>query len=473
MSLDRPKTRIIATLGPASARKETIAALYRAGASVFRLNFSHGTHEQHKSVYDAIRAVEADVGRPIAVMADLQGPKLRVGTFKGTSARISYNSTFILDSDPTPGDENRVFLPHPEILEALAPGHRLLIDDGRLRLDVVSVSPGKAETKVVVPGIISDRKGVSLPDTVIKTTALTEKDHRDLAFALSLNVDWVALSFVQRPEDLDEARAIIGNQALLLAKIEKPSAISQIEAIIERSDGVMVARGDLGVELPPEDVPPLQKRIVRLSRLIGRPVVVATQMLESMTSAAVPTRAEASDVANAVYDGADAVMLSAETASGNHPVPAVMMMRRIIDKVEADPLWKTIVAIEEPYDGAIDVPEAIGRAAADIGTAVGADAIACFTTSGKTAIRVARVRPSVPILCLAPTMSVCRRTMMVYGVTAALSRDVTTFEDVVAQAIELATLIGAAESGGRVVITAGIPFGKLGSTNTLRVAVVA
>lgn len=472
MPLDRPKTRIIATLGPASARRETIAALSNAGVSVFRLNFSHGTHEAHRAAFDAIRAVETETRRPIAVMADLQGPKLRVGTFDGSSARLSFQQSFVLDDDPRPGDSTRVHLPHPEILEALKPGHRLLIDDGRLRLDVEEASPGRAVTRVVVPGTISDRKGVSLPDTVIKTTALTEKDKRDLAFALELGVDWVALSFVQRPEDLIEARKIIRDRAQLLAKIEKPSAILKLDEIIAKSDGVMVARGDLGVELPPEEVPPLQKRIVRVARRMGRPVVVATQMLESMTAAAIPTRAEASDVANAVYDGADAVMLSAETASGNHPVPAVMMMRRIIERVEADPLWRTLARAEEPGIGNVDVSEAIGTAAAEIGERIGADAIACFTTSGKTAIRIARYRPAVPILCLAPSMAVCRRVMMVFGVTAALSRDVTTFEDVVDQACALALDAGVTRAGRRIVISAGIPFGQLGSTNTLRVATV-
>jgi pyruvate kinase len=466
----KPLTRIVATLGPASAHRDTIRALALSGVSVFRLNFSHGTHEQHAKVYETIRAVESELGTPVAVMADLQGPKLRLGTFEGSAATIRYGDAFMLDSDPTPGTAERVSVPHPEVLASLEPGHRLLIDDGRLRLEVVERRGEAVLTRIDVGGRISDRKGISLPDTVISTTSLTAKDRTDLAFALDLGADWIALSFVQRPEDIAEGRALIDGRAQVLAKIEKPSAIHQLDAIVEASDAVMVARGDLGVELPPEDVPPLQKLIVRTARRIGRPVIVATQMLESMTSAAVPTRAEAADVANAVYEGADGVMLSAETASGNHPVPAVLMMRRIIERVEQDPARRALEAANVEHASDEPVAQAIGRASVAIAETVGAKLIACFTTTGRTAVRVARARPEVPILSLAPSIGTARQTLMTYGVVAGLSHDVATFEDVVDQARRLALSSGLVGPGDRIVIAAGIPFGKKGSTNTVRVA---
>ncbi|HNG49202.1 MAG TPA: pyruvate kinase, partial [Plasticicumulans sp.] len=330
--------KIVATLGPASSAPDTIRALFDAGADVFRLNFSHGSHEDHRARLERIRAIERETGRPVGVLADLQGPKLRVGTFAHGPVTLAEGAAFRLDLErDRPGDAGRVAMPHPEIFAALTEGAELLLDDGRLRLRVERCGPGYADTRVIAGGLLSERKGVNVPDVVLPLSALTAKDRADLDFALELGVDWIALSFVQRAADLDELRALVRGRAGLVAKLEKPAAIASLDAIVAASDALMVARGDLGVELPPEQVPAIQKRIVRACRRAGKPVIVATQMLESMVGAPVPTRAEASDVATAIYDGADAVMLSAESASGRFPLEAVAMMDRIIARTEADP----------------------------------------------------------------------------------------------------------------------------------------
>ncbi|MGB6185632.1 MAG: pyruvate kinase, partial [Sphingopyxis granuli] len=386
------KVRILATLGPASANPEMIAALHRAGADAFRVNMSHGDHAGHAKVIAAIRALEKATGRPSTILVDLQGPKLRVGTFADGPAELVTGQAFVLDTDPAPGDAQRVHLPHPELFAALEPGTRLLIDDGKLVLRVKSVTSDCIATIVEVGGRISDRKGVNVPDVVVPLAALTEKDRRDLSFALEQHVDWIALSFVQRPEDVAEARRLIGGKAALLVKFEKPAGVARLEEILEIADAAMVARGDLGVELPPEAVPPLQKRIVATARRLGKPVVVATQMLESMIVSPTPTRAEVSDVATAIYDGADAIMLSAETAAGAWPVEAVTMMDSIARSVEGDPDYYRRLHFTETFPDATTA-DALAEAAGGIIATIAADAIICFTASGSTARRVARERP--------------------------------------------------------------------------------
>jgi pyruvate kinase len=462
-------TKIVATLGPASSSPEMIRKLFESGVDVFRLNFSHGTHEGHGANVRSIRALEAEIGRPIAIMADLQGPKLRIGTFAGGSITLTAGQSLRLDLSREPGDSQRVGMPHPEIFAALTTDTDLLLDDGRVRLRVVGCSPDHADTVVVSGTGLSNRKGVNVPNVVLPVSPLTAKDREDLPFALDQGVDWIALSFVQRPEDVAEARRLIGGRAALLSKMEKPSAITHLDEIIEMSDGIMVARGDLGVELPAEDVPSIQKRIVRESRIAGKPVIVATQMLESMVSSPAPTRAEASDVATAVYDGADAVMLSAETASGAYPVEAVSMMDRIARRVEHDPLYRTIMDAQHPNPQRTSA-DAITAAARQVADTIQAAAIVTYTTSGSTALRASRERPSVPVLSLTSNMETARRLSLAYGVHSVHSADVGSFAEMVNKAIRTAFHDGLALEGQRLVITAGVPFGTPGNTNILRIA---
>ena len=341
------KVKILATLGPASSKPEMIKKLMLAGADAFRINMSHGDQKSKAKLVDSIRALEKELKRPTTIVFDLQGPKLRVGSFEGGSAVLEKGKKVVLDRQNTPGDATRFELPHPELFAAVGEGDRLLIDDGKVRLKILEVGENKLTAEVQVGGTISNSKGVNVPDVVVPIPALTEKDKSDLQFALEQGADWIALSFVQRPEDVAEARALIGEKAALMAKIEKPAAIERLIDIIALADGVMVARGDLGVELPPEDVPPLQNRIVATARQFGKPVVVATQMLESMITSPTPTRAEVSDVATAIYDGADAVMLSAESAAGKYPIEAVTMMNSIADSVERDPVYSSRIHFTE------------------------------------------------------------------------------------------------------------------------------
>ncbi len=462
-------TKIVATLGPSSSSAEMIRTLFHAGVDVFRLNFSHGSHADHGARLAAIRALEEEIGRPIAVMADLQGPKLRVGRFAEAPIALQTGQRFRLDLSAEPGDAARVGMPHPEIFAALTPGTELLLDDGRVRLRVDDCGPEHADTTVVSGTKLSDRKGVNVPGVVLPLSALTPKDREDLAFALDNGVDWIALSFVQRPEDVAEARRLIAGRAALLSKLEKPSAIEHLDEIIELSDGIMVARGDLGVELPAEDVPSLQKRIVREARISGKPVIVATQMLESMVTAPAPTRAEASDVATAVYDGADAVMLSAETAAGQYPEEAVSIMDRIARRVEHDPLYRTIMDAQHP-DPQHTSADAITAAARQVAHTIQAAAIVTYTTSGSTTLRAARERPDVPVMCLTSSLSTARRMALAYGVHSVHTADVTNFSEMVQKAVQIAREHGIAEEGQRLVITAGVPFGTPGNTNILRIA---
>ncbi len=465
------QTKIVATLGPATSSKEMIRALYEAGADVFRLNFSHGTAADHKARMDAIREVEAEVGRPIAVLADLQGPKHRLGVFKDGSIAIKAGQSLRLDLDATAGDETRVQMPHPEIFTALKAGSILLLDDGKVRLRVTEANKEYAQTVVEVGDKLSDRKGVNVPDSVIPSSVLTEKDRRDLEVALDLGADWIALSFVQRPEDVMEARQLIGNRAAILAKLEKPMAIQSLIPILERADGVMVARGDLGVEMPPEDVPRTQKRIIREARKFGKPVIVATQMLESMITAPTPTRAEASDVATAVYDGADAVMLSAETASGQYPLEAVRIMDRIIQHTQADAMEQDGLLMGKV--GLLSTgADAITAAARQVAETIGAVAIVTYTTSGSTTLRAARERPSVPILGLTSQLETARRLVLSYGVHAAHTPEAKGLTEVISTAVKIVRGDGLAKLYDRVVITAGVPFGTSGTTNVLRIAMI-
>ncbi len=463
------KVRILATLGPASNSEDMIRELYLAGADAFRINMSHGAHEDHGASIAHIRALEKDYGRPTTILADLQGPKLRVGTFADNLVTLKAGAKFVLDRDQAPGTEKRVNLPHGEIYEAIEPETRLLIDDGKLVLRVKSVKPDHIDTIVEVGGPLSNRKGVNVPDVVLPMAALTEKDRRDLAFAVQQGADWIALSFVQRPEDLAEARRLMGGYGALMAKIEKPAALQRLDEILELADGVMVARGDLGVELPPQAVPPLQKRIVACARRMGRPVVVATQMLESMIKAPTPTRAEVSDVATAIYDGADAIMLSAETAAGDWPREAVAMMDDIAKSVEADPEYLARLHFTETKPDATTA-DALAEASGSITRTADARAIVCFTSSGSTVRRVSRERPHTPILALTPRIATARRMGLLWGVHAVRTKDIGSFEEMIGKARRMVLRHKLAEGGNKIIVLAGVPFGTPGSTNVIHVA---
>ena len=461
--------KIISTLGPSSTSPEVIANLFEAGADVFRLNFSHGQHEEHKELYDAIRKIEADYNRPIGIIADLQGPKIRVGNFVDKKIVLGNSANFMLDSNQDKdGDEKRVSISNPEIYPSLEPGVELLLDDGRLKLVVEQNNGNSVDTKVLVGGTLSNHKGINIPGAILPMSALTEKDRRDLQFALDIGVDWIALSFVQRPEDVAEARALVVGRAGVLAKLEKPLAIEHLKQIVELADAIMVARGDLGVEAPPEDVPGLQKKIIRRARSEGKPVIVATQMMESMINSPTPTRAEASDVATAVFDGADAVMLSAETAAGEYPVEAVSIMDRIIRSAEQDDHYKLSNMRERRQTRGTDA-DAITAAAKQVAQTLNAAAIVTFTTTGSTTLRAARERPTVPILGLTPDVKTARRLVLTWGVHPVETSHFTEFIDVVNCASEVATEEKFAAPGQRLIITAGLPFGTPGATNVLRI----
>ena len=465
--------KIVATLGPASSGKDTVRQLFLAGVDVFRLNFSHGSADDHRARFATLRELEQETGRPIGILADLQGPKLRVGTFANGPVMLIEGQPFRLDLDATPGNAERAGMPHPEIFAALVPGAELLLDDGRLRLVVETCGPEFAQTRVLVGGKLSERKGVNVPGVVLPLTALTAKDRRDLALALELGADWIALSFVQRPEDVLEARELIGNRAAIVSKLEKPSAIERLDEIVALSDAVMVARGDLGVELAAERVPAIQKRIVRTCRRLGKPVIVATQMLESMVDSPVPTRAEASDVATAIYDGADAVMLSAESASGKHPIEAVEMMNRIIEEVESDPLYRQLIdASHTSARPGGDVAEAVCCAMRRAVGLLQAAAIVCYTSSGHTSLRAARERPEAPVLSLTPNIDTARRLALVWGIHSVHIHDVDDVRQMTTIACEIARREGFAEVGQTIVAIAGMPFGTPGTTNLMRIATV-
>ena len=462
-------TKIVATLGPSSQSDHQIEELFMAGVDVFRLNFSHGKHSEHEKRLKTIRALERKTGRPIAVMMDLQGPKLRVGCFADDAVELITGAEFRLDMSDKKGDITRVNLPHPEIFKALKTGSKLLLDDGKICLKVEQYGNDYAITKIIVGGKLSDRKGVNVPGVILPISPLTKKDLVDMEFGLNAGVDWCALSFVQRPEDIIEARKLIKGRAAIIAKLEKPSAIQQLDAIVELADGIMVARGDLGVEMNPEDVPILQHRIIKMCRKEGKPVIVATQMLESMIDRPVPTRAEATDVANAVYEGADAVMLSAETAAGGFPLESVKMMERIILRVQADDFyWQRLAG--QRLSPEATTADAISSAVRQVGATISAKAIATYTTSGSTTLRVARERPEMPIVCLTPRYETARRMAIVWGVHSARTPDARDMDDMVETAVQQCRIDGFVADGDRIVITAGIPFGMPGKTNILRIA---
>ena len=466
------KVKILATTGPACNELDMLRRLFQAGADAFRVNMSHGEHEVHARTIANIRALEKEFYRPIAILADLQGPKLRVGTFADGRAIIPHGGTFTFDRLGEPGNESRVELPHPEIFHVVEEGQRLLVNDGKIRLRVTSVSNGEIVCKAEVGGVISDRKGVNVPDAEIPIPALTDKDRRDLAFAMDHGVDWIGLSFVQRPEDLAEARRLMGGYGALCAKIEKPMAVRRLDEIIDMSDGIMVARGDLGVELEPQEVPPLQKKIVNATRLKGKPVIVATQMLESMIESPAPTRAEVSDVANAVYDGADCVMLSAETAAGDWPEEAVTIMHRIARQVETDESYlERVRFLDTPPDAT--TADALAHACMTVADTVPVSAITVFTGSGSTARRVARERPSVPMLVLTPSMKTARRLGLLWGAHAVATKDIGSFEEMIAKGKRMALRHGFGQAGSKLIALAGVPFGTPGSTNLLHVVPVS
>ena len=462
-------TKIISTLGPGTSTKAGIEQLFDAGTDVFRLNFSHGTHADHAERFAAIRSVEQIRGTPIGIMADLQGPKIRVGEFEDGSVNLEKGQLLRLDCDAALGNQTRIPVPHPDVIRALSAGDDILLDDGKIRLEVEKSQADHLSARVVVGGVLSDHKGLNIPGVSLPMSALTAKDRRDLQFALEHGADWIALSFVQRPDDVAEARKLVAGRAGVLAKLEKPVAIDHLEGILELADAVMVARGDLGVEAPPEDVPGLQKLIISTARSLGKPVVVATQMLESMISAPTPTRAEASDVATAVYDGADAVMLSAETAVGEYPIEAVSIMDRIIARTEGDPHYRKLAETERRAPEATS-SDAITAAARQVARTISAAAIVTYTTTGSTALRAARERPVVPILGLTPSRATARRLALVWGVQTVIAPDIDDFDDMVTSAAGVAKQEGLAEKGERLVVTAGVPFGTPGATNVLRIA---
>jgi pyruvate kinase len=465
------RTKIVATLGPASSDRATMTRLFEAGADVFRINMSHTTHERMRELVTTIRAIEADHDRPVGILVDLQGPKLRLGSFAGGTAILTKGETFTLDANPAPGDSTRVHLPHPEIFSAVEPGHSLLLDDGKVRLTALETSKTALVTRVEVGGKLSDRKGVSVPDAILPFSALAPKDRSDLEAALDTGIDWVALSFIQRPDDIAEAKKITRGRASVMAKIEKPQALDRLAEILDLADALMVARGDLGVELPLEKVPSLQKQMTRMARRAGKPVVVATQMLESMISSPVPTRAEVSDVATAIYEGADAVMLSAESAAGQYPVEAVSMMNRIAEEVEGDGLYRSIIQAQHTAPEATGA-DAIADAARQISETLELSALVCWTSSGSTGLRVSRERPKPPIVAISPNLATARRLSLVWGIHCVVAQDARDQDDMVERACRIAFREGFAKAGQRVIIVAGVPLGTPGATNMLRIAFV-
>lgn len=461
-------TKIVATIGPASSSTEMIENLFLAGVDVFRLNFSHGTAADHKERLAIIRDLEKKHNRCVSVIADMQGPKLRVGKFKDGSIDVKKGDVIRFDLDPTEGDETRVCLPHPEVLDALDKGAQILVDDGKVRITIIEKGDDYLVGKVMAGKKLSNNKGFNIPNVMLPISALTDKDRKDLTSALDMGVDWIAQSFVQKPADVAEAKKLIAGRAALMVKIEKPSAIEYFTEILDLADGVMLARGDLGVEIPPENVPATQKHVIRQVRASGKPIVVATQMLESMIESPTPTRAEASDVANAVYDGTDAVMLSAETAAGDYPLESVTIMSKILEKVEADTIYRQQMD-DRHLDAEADPSDAITVAADQVAKDVKAKCIVNYTTSGLTVLRTVRQRPALPIISLTQNMSVARRLSVSYGVRGIHVTDVDNFADTVAKATIVAKERGFAKKGDKLVLTAGVPFGTPGSTNALRI----
>ncbi|MEP5153698.1 pyruvate kinase [Planktotalea sp.] len=461
--------KIVATLGPASSDYKMVRALHEAGADVFRLNMSHGSHEKIGELHAIIRKVEADLDSPIGILADLQGPKLRVGEFANEAEELVPGASFRLDLDEAAGDATRVRLPHPEIFAALEPGASLLVNDGKIRLKVIDCGPDYANCEVVIGGTISNRKGVNVPDVVLPLAALSEKDLADLEFVCELGVDWLALSFVQRAKDVWDARDLVKGRASVLSKIEKPSAVASFDEILDASDGIMVARGDLGVELPVQNVPPIQKRLIRKCRAAAKPVIVATQMLESMIESPMPTRAEVSDVATAIYEGSDAIMLSAESAAGEYPVHAVTTMDNVAREVESDPTYTEILEASRTANRN-SIADGIVAAAREIAETTDVKAICCFTQSGTTALLTARERPRVAIIAMTSQRTTARRLALTWGTYCVITDEFNRFKGAVVSAARAARASGLASEKDQIVVTAGVPFNIPGTTNILRVA---
>jgi len=459
-------TKILATIGDKTGTEDMLIKLVESGINMVRLNFSHGTQDEHAARIKVIRNVEKKTGQPLGILADMQGPKYRVGVVK-EGVVLTEGQEFIFTMDECEGDETRVYLPHEDIFRVILPKTTILMDDGKLRLRVKQVGTREFTAIVQTGGPLKSRKGVNVPDVVLDTKPLTPKDLSDLAFALEHGVDGIALSFVQRASDVIEAKALIKGRAFVLSKIEKPAALDDIDDIIAASDAIMIARGDLGVELPAEVVPSVQKRLLRKCRQVGKPVVVATQMLESMIEAPTPTRAEASDVANAVFDGADTVMLSAETAAGAYPIEAVSIMARIIGNTEAH-------IAKHPQDGPAQlkvepsVYHAVAQAAVKLADDINAAALVVFTATGNTAVRVSRERPQLPLVVMTPEIDVQRRLSMLWGARSYLQGE-TDYETAVQEARHLVLSQNIGTPGQQIIVVAGIPFGKSGSTNSMRV----
>ncbi len=465
------RVKIVATLGPSSSDPATIRRLFEAGADVFRINMSHATAEGLSELHRVIRKIEADAGRPIGILVDLQGPKLRIGEFADGAAELKEGEIFRFDRNEDAGTAQRVFLPHPEIFRAVEPGHKLILDDGKLHLTVRETTSDTVSAEVIAGGALASRKGISLPDTVLPFSAMTDKDRKDLEQAVDLGADWIGLSFVQRGDDVAEARKLTRGRVAIMTKIEKPSAIEHLDAILELSDGLMVARGDLGVEMPLEQVPGLQKHITRAARRAGKPVVIATQMLESMITAPVPTRAEVSDVATAVFDGADAIMLSAESAAGQFPMEAIATMDKIAIEVEQDASYEQLIHAQE-IEPEATAADAISAAARTVSETLSLAAIVCYTGSGSTGMRAARQRPRQPVIALTPIAATARRLAMVWGLHCVLTGDAEDLDEMVEKACRIAFREGFAKPGQRIIVSAGVPLGTPGATNLLRVAFV-
>ena len=463
--------KILATIGPASSSPDMLSLLVEVGVNAFRLNFSHGSHSDHERSIKFIRKIEKETGKPIAIIADMQGPKLRCGEFKNGQIELIFGQEVTIINSNFTDDANVICIPHAELFDVLKPGNTLKFDDGKLKVTVISNNGSRIMARVDVPGRLKNKKGINVIDAVLPVSAMTNKDVLDIKFALSQEVDYIALSFVQTSKDVIDARAIIGKKANIIVKIEKPSAVRDIDTILDKADGVMVARGDLGVELPLEDVPVVQRKIIRKARILGKPVIVATHMLESMIESPTPTRAEASDVATAIYQGADVVMLSAETAVGRHPATAVAIMDRIIKSVESDPeFWDYFSTTDLPY---LDTPEdAISQSVYVMSKTINCKAVFGYTNTGSTVQRISRERPSCSIIGLTPSIKTARIICLSWGVIPLLMEDPKNFDEMLPHIQKASVIYAGLKSGDKIIITAGIPFGRPGTTNTLKIDMV-
>lgn len=469
------RTKIVATIGPASNNRQTLSEMIKAGLNVARINFSHGSHEEHAKTITLIREVSAELGIPVAILGDLQGPKIRLGLLDPEPIRLKPGEQLVLTSRPDPDQKKRHLpLPHPEFIRDIRVGNRLLLDDGEIELVVRAETNEDLTCEVLIAGDLKSRKGVSAPDARLTSlSALTTKDREDAVFAIEQNLDFLAMSFVRSSDDMRELRWLVRHHSgdvWLIAKIEKFEALECFDEILEHSDGIMVARGDLGVEIPAAEVPIYQKDIIRRCNQVGKPVITATQMLDSMQRTPRPTRAEASDVANAIFDGTDAVMLSGETASGKYPVESVRTMAEIAEIAEAhlrenapDHSWRSDNSGDEL------VADAICHSTSEIAEAIQARLIVTSTWTGYTARRVARERPMTPILCVTPNSKTYNRMMLVWGVVPVMVDQFHTIDEMIQVVIQAAWENTRIETGDTLIIIAGVPFGGGGQTNFLKI----